>query len=62
MEIDLSVTKFKFTVREIVLLFTFIGGLTAHVIRTEMQNEELTKQVTEVRTELSECKERLARR
>lgn len=60
MEFDLSMAKLKFTVREIVLLCTFIGGLTAHVIRTELQNEQLTKQVSEVKVELRECQQRLA--
>ena len=60
MEFDLSKAKLRFTVREIVLLCTFIGGLTAHVIRTEVQNESLTKQVSEVQVELKECRDRLS--
>ena len=62
MEVDFSTTKFKFTIREIVMLFTFLGGLVTHVIRTELQNEALTKQMAAVHLELKECQDKIAHR
>jgi hypothetical protein len=62
MEVDFSQTRFKFTIREIVLLFTFMGGLVTHVIRTEVQNETLQKEIAAVQVDLRQCQDKLARR
>lgn len=60
MRVDLGKTRLLFTVREIVMFFTFLGALVAHVIRTEVQNEALTKEMVTVQVKLSECERRLA--
>lgn len=60
MEIDLSQLKLKYSVREVILVITFISGLTAHVIRTELQNEQLSSRVDEIKIELRQCQDRLA--
>jgi hypothetical protein len=59
MEVNLSKVKVTYGVREVVLVLTFIAGLAGHVIRTELMNESLQRQMAEIRLQLENCEKRL---
>lgn len=60
MEFDLGKAKVHFTVRELFILLTFIGGLASHVIRTEVQDANLQAEINRVQVKLMDCEKRLA--
>jgi hypothetical protein len=60
MDIDLSKAKLHFTVREVMILLTFLGGLASTYIRMEIENDQMKKEISSVQMELQECKDKLA--
>lgn len=60
MEVNLSKVKVTYGLREVVLVLTFLGGLAGHVIRTELNNESLERQIAEIRAQLVDCEKRIS--
>lgn len=49
--------RLTYNVRELVFVLTFLGGLAAHAIRTEIAYAGLKAELREVRKELDDCKQ-----
>lgn len=60
MEVNLSKVKVTYGLREVALVLTFVGGLAGHVIRTELNNERMQREIVEIRQQLQQCEQKIA--
>lgn len=62
MQVDAKQVRMTYTIREVIVVLVFLGGLVGHVIRTELAFDNVKHELAEVRKELAECKAQLVQR
>jgi len=59
MEVALKNVRLTYTLREVIILLTFIGGLVAHAIRTEVLYADVSSKLTVMQQQLADCEAKL---